>query len=694
MISFRIFRPASNLCRRVRNFSASRKRSIKLKLYIAKNFKVVRSKKLNYQFLYMWHNLRVRDLVANQSSFGKYGADELIKEISIMSSGLGPRAVAEDFQPVLLLEFARMSALQPRNEDDIRHAFEVYSFVFANFQNWKSLPSTRVSPRHDFTFLHVCYMTHQFKEWQLFAQMYQSIGLTKMAIEIDSKHPMISGDSLNNETWLQAFNVIFDQHGIERIQLVSDTSAGNDISLDAIECLPAETVHGELVTVIVTAFNPGKELLTSIKSLLNQSWKNLEIILVDDDSSDSTFIEMSGLLDSRIKIIRQSKNEGTYSARNTALDVATGTFITFQDSDDWSHARRVEIQVSELIQNQELKATYAKAVRLPPDLLFTGRGGVPWRETNFSSLMFRSSVFHELGYFDSVRKAADSEYLSRIRSHYSNGTNHNPVQVCSDAYLSIIRIGHASLSRSDFQTNWMHPARIHYRQAFTAWHKSCKENGTTPRIEIKADTRKFPCPSLFEIDHIETELNSADIIFAIDMSVKDRFISQQIAAALISGLRVCLLNMIPENGKTKVDESFSKMINDFSVRLITPDEFVRCRHLVIRTLRIFQFPGVLPWNIAYDDISVISNDSYCAYKARIKQAGTYKLWRELVSKKSLVEINDVLRNAPIDLNQANWFTHSAKNGSILKMVHIDSNSISDFDLSGPKNLEPNDILSL
>ena len=90
-----------------------------------------------------------------------------------------------------------------------------------------------------------------------------------------------------------------------------------------------------LISVVVPVYNTEKTLRECVESILRQEYRNLEIILVDDGSSDRSpeICEEYREKDSRIKVIRQ-ENLGPAGARNTGLDAATGDFIGFADSDD------------------------------------------------------------------------------------------------------------------------------------------------------------------------------------------------------------------------------------------------------------------------------------------------------------------------------------------------------------------------
>ncbi len=92
----------------------------------------------------------------------------------------------------------------------------------------------------------------------------------------------------------------------------------------------------ELISVIVPVYNVEKYLRRCIDSIINQTYKNLEIILVDDGSPDSSgaICDEYAKKDSRIKVIHK-ENSGLSGARNAGIDAATGEYISFIDSDDY-----------------------------------------------------------------------------------------------------------------------------------------------------------------------------------------------------------------------------------------------------------------------------------------------------------------------------------------------------------------------
>lgn len=94
--------------------------------------------------------------------------------------------------------------------------------------------------------------------------------------------------------------------------------------------------ENHLISIIIPIYNVEKYLKQCLDSIINQSYKNLEILLIDDGSTDKCpeICDAYALKDKRIKVIHQ-ENKGISSARNMGLKIASGSYIAFVDSDDW-----------------------------------------------------------------------------------------------------------------------------------------------------------------------------------------------------------------------------------------------------------------------------------------------------------------------------------------------------------------------
>lgn len=105
----------------------------------------------------------------------------------------------------------------------------------------------------------------------------------------------------------------------------------------------------DLISIIVPIYNSENDLEQCIESIVNQTYKDLEIILVNDGSTDSSFsiCKKWQLLDKRIKVIDKS-NGGLASARNAGVDIATGEYVGFVDSDDYIEHDMYKVMISDL----------------------------------------------------------------------------------------------------------------------------------------------------------------------------------------------------------------------------------------------------------------------------------------------------------------------------------------------------------
>ena len=108
-----------------------------------------------------------------------------------------------------------------------------------------------------------------------------------------------------------------------------------------------------LVSIITPVYNAGRFLSDTIKSVQNQTYKNWEMLLVDDCSKDNSaqIIKEFQKYDDRIKYIKLEKNSGASVSRNTGIKNAKGRFIAFVDSDDIWKPEKLEVQVKYMLEN-------------------------------------------------------------------------------------------------------------------------------------------------------------------------------------------------------------------------------------------------------------------------------------------------------------------------------------------------------
>ncbi|MCC6448088.1 MAG: glycosyltransferase [Chitinophagaceae bacterium] len=108
----------------------------------------------------------------------------------------------------------------------------------------------------------------------------------------------------------------------------------------------------KLISIIIPAYNAGQFISETIKSVINQSYANWELIVIDDGSQDNTsdIVQENSKKDSRIRIVKQT-NSGVSSARNKGLENSTGDHVCFLDADDLLEAENLKTKLQALEKN-------------------------------------------------------------------------------------------------------------------------------------------------------------------------------------------------------------------------------------------------------------------------------------------------------------------------------------------------------
>ena len=120
-----------------------------------------------------------------------------------------------------------------------------------------------------------------------------------------------------------------------------------------IDRLSNEVYMNELITVIIPVYKTERYLSRCVDSVRNQTYQNLDIVLVDDGSPDNSGVlcDQFALEDNRIRVIHK-KNGGLSDARNAGIDVAKGKYLCFCDSDDWIESEIIECAVKEIRESE------------------------------------------------------------------------------------------------------------------------------------------------------------------------------------------------------------------------------------------------------------------------------------------------------------------------------------------------------
>lgn len=197
-----------------------------------------------------------------------------------------------------------------------------------------------------------------------------------------------------------------------------------------------------LVSVVIPAYNREKTISRALNSVLEQTYSNIEVIVVDDGSTDSTAKIVSNYADGRVRLICLSSNQGANKARNTGISEAKGEYIAFQDSDDEWLADKLEKQLAYMLK------TATKAAYCPYILYDEGKTSVvpsdymnqdvceknvvqTLKKKNVvgtPTLIVRRELFGEIGMFDTDMKGLqDYEFVIRLVKHERLGYIREPL---------------------------------------------------------------------------------------------------------------------------------------------------------------------------------------------------------------------------------------------------------------------------
>lgn len=271
------------------------------------------------------------------------------------------------------------------------------------------------------------------------------------------------------ESWLSNVNSFLETFNSNGISLAFD---GDRFSSLRGKC-DYVIEGGPLVSIIMAAYNSENTIEHAVRSIINQTWSNIELVVVDDCSTDGTFAILRRLSqeDSRIKICRNIVNVGPFASKNAALGYASGKYITGQDADDWSHPQRIEHHVENMLKAPSVKASVGKKVRLS----FSGHILLPQSETAdvatpaFISCMFDAEYFHKfIGHWDSVRFGGDSEIMGRIARAQSEKIKVLDLftMFCLDSEDGLTNHKEHGISKGA----GLSPVRRKYRESYTSWH--------------------------------------------------------------------------------------------------------------------------------------------------------------------------------------------------------------------------------
>ncbi|WP_146592031.1 glycosyltransferase family 2 protein [Puniceibacterium confluentis] len=344
---------------------------------------------------------------------------------------------------------------------------------------------------------------------------------------------------------------------------------------------PPQGADGPLVSVILAAHNAAATLPTALEAVLGQSWQALELILVDDASSDATAAiaaERAGR-DPRLRLIRLAQNGGAYGARNAGLALARGRYVTLHDADDWSHPERITRQVRFLQDQRGFAGCLSLQARVGPDLAvsrWTGEGRI--LHENMTSLMLpRALLSDTLGGWDVLRVSADGELLRRVRRLYGAGA----VPELPGGPLALQRDhdGNATRDAATGMDGFYYGARREYYEAQSAHHAGAATLRYTGRAPFPAPAVLHPGfdpAAELRLDHVYAGLlglRTAAFGTLLDWLDADRAAGRQVGLVPLYGMA------LPTGAGLSVHPVLRARIDGAGLRVLCYGETVCCTAL-------------------------------------------------------------------------------------------------------------------
>lgn len=268
------------------------------------------------------------------------------------------------------------------------------------------------------------------------------------------------------------------------------------------QALGAKNAHRK-ISVVMTAYNTGHLVEGAVRSVLAQTHRNFELMIIDDASTDDTLEVLKALAaeDDRIRIFHSPANHGTYWSKNWCLANATGEFVAFHDSDDTSDPLRLQTQLGAMLDAGGATAVTCHWRRVDGDGNHLIIDGTKSRMAAISLMIRKQQVLEQTGFFDSVRISADTEFLRRLYIVFGQDQLRHIRQIL---YTGLLRDD--SLTRGENSGfKWTETGRSYvrelsgdraaYHEAFMAWHDANRDDTSVLKVPFPLDQRRYETPT-------------------------------------------------------------------------------------------------------------------------------------------------------------------------------------------------------
>lgn len=556
-----------------------------------------------YRYATQVHSQQTLDLIAYKATDGELNYQELLDQViySNQQEVVSQEAAYASYDLDALLSLGRLLTGRASSDLQIQNGVHVFDFVRRGYD------LTPFTAEH---MLHYVEGLGEIGRFDAQEQLFRDASLEEThKLQIQLLEVQRSRRESQSDEWLERLNEVYEAAGLSRVELLPDDSLP---LLDRLTTGSNDKVDGPLITILMPTFSPGDGIFTALRSLLEQTWVNIEILVIDDGSPVEyhPILDAVADLDSRIRVLRQAENLGAYVARNVGLRKAAGNFIMTHDDDDWSHPDKLAEQVRPLIVDNDLVATTSLHVRTTQDMIFQRVNSKALHaQKNYSSLMFKKEVAEQIGYWDLVNRGGDSEFEARLVTYFGNRRKLD-IQTTP---LSFSRVWAGSLTSGEMRRGYQAYSRQLYYHSYNAWHKEARKN--KDRLYLAATgERPFPVPTTMEAGQRRADLGVFDVIYVADYHANARYqkvVLRNIEAAIRAGLRVgyTLLDSPLTRKRTRIVSRLFELQHEGLITQVSHDDTARAQLLVVYEMSIGFFLNNLPSTIRATQALLIYDES-------------------------------------------------------------------------------------
>lgn len=566
------------------------------------------------------HSREARDVLALAVSAGKHNYQSLIQLLQqARTQGAGSDAdlgPGSDLWLPGLCTLAQVVYSQRLEDKDFNDAYSLYDYAERTF-GMASFPKGADRSYYADLLTQRGYTTKAI-EVLSYLDAKADRAYSQQFLKLNAWNPHTIGNSeALSSTWFSALNELFRAEGFNGVATAAHPAPAF-YALTGESAIHSAGPQLPLVTVIMPIYEPNAATDVAIRSLLEQTWKNLEIIIIDDaspavdESGKPTrfreHLQRWAEHDQRIRLVLCEENRGAYSVRNDAFRMAKGEFVTVADKDDWHHPQRIEYQTRDLMTHPGKHANIVNWARVDEQMRFQIRWG-PDRvvHPSFACIMFRrEDVLDRLGVWDAVRKSADNEYRQRFELVF--GEKLTP-QVRVPLAFSLL--GDGNLTSSDFGLGYRHPDREVYQWAYSRWHQQI-QNGQTPRLEGPA--REFYAPPAFRPDRADQCIPHYDVVFISEFGLLGGAAlaaQAEIAAAAAAGLKVAIMPLrgvqSPTAAKRRLAPEIEQLWLDGAAEWITWNTEATADLAVLCWPALMGLKPAAPLGLKADGVTIVAN---------------------------------------------------------------------------------------